>query len=52
MEKYVSEKVKLIFLPKEKAIFKTRIRRMRTQIRRMRQTWRTRWIWRIRRIYL
>ena len=33
------------------AIFKTRIRRMRTQIQRMRRTWRTRRIQRTRRIW-
>ena len=32
------------------AIFKTKIGRMRTRIRRMRRTWRTWRIWRIRRI--
>ena len=32
------------------AIFKTRIRRMRIRIRRMRRTWRTRRIWRIQHI--
>ena len=40
---------------KQAAILKTRIRRMRTRIQRMRRTWRTRriqriqWIWRIQR---
>ena len=33
------------------AIFKMRIRRMRTRIWRMRRTWRTQRIWRIRRIW-